>query len=60
MATKTHFVHVVPGAKKHKDIFKMSGAQLRETAVGRTARAKAAKAEIARREANALAKKAGA
>ena len=55
--TKLQFTNVVPGAKKHKDIFKMSGADLAVEAKGRTARAKAAKAEIARRQANALAKK---
>ena len=41
---------------KHEDLFRMGGKALRAEAKGRNARATAAKAELARRDANAIAK----
>ena len=41
---------------KHEDLFRMGGKALRAEASGRNARATAAKAELARRDANAIAK----
>jgi hypothetical protein len=51
MSTITRFENA-----KHEDLFRMGKKGLVEASKGRTARAQAAKAEIARREANAIAK----